>query len=205
MRRLTAPIAGMLLAVGGVVGGVILYQLDEGIREPEAESTEPWDRTIVALVEAEALEEANLWAADLLCRHPLDDAGARPDFTCATAPSWADAAYLACCVAETQTFSVPFSPTGSGTPTHYGTGTQATESYAAALHVRMLADAQVHGRMRAIVGLRSHPCQALRVDAGPEGDAGPDPCADLPVPLVQSLYAMARDQGLFVVYEDEEW
>jgi hypothetical protein len=193
-RRLTAPIAGLLLAVAGAtVGGVIIYNLDEGIREPEALSDEPWDRNVVAIVTAAAVSDAALWTADLLCRHPLDDAGARAPFTCDDPPLEADADYRACCTAERASYNVELAATEDGPPTHYAMSTRATASYAAGLLVRLQADAaaQDGGPPRGFAALTEHPCQDA--DAGPDGG---DPCAALPVPLVTNLDAFAAQLGL---------
>jgi hypothetical protein len=198
-RRLTAPIAGLILAVAGAtVGGAIIYNLDEGIREPEAESTEPWDRNVVSIVTAAAVQDAALWTADLLCRHPLSDAGERAPWTCDDPPDAADNDYRACCTAERASYNVELAPTEEGPATHYGMSTRATASYAAGLHVRLQADtaAQDGGPPRGFAALTEHPCELA--DAGQmPGDGGPmDPCAALPVPLVSSLDAFALSLGL---------
>jgi hypothetical protein len=190
LRRLTAPVAALLVAVGA---GALLIQLDNGPREPvqEPPAAQPWDREAVVIVTAAAREDAALWRADLLCRHPDVDAGRAP-WSCADAPPEADADYLACCLAERSSFRVGLAAGSAGPATHYGSRARETASTAAALLARLQADTAANsGQPRAWAALVEHPCQAQ--------DAGA--CDALPVPLVPGLDALASGLGLVLVEE----
>jgi len=190
-RRITAPIAAVLTAVGA---GALLLVLDFGPREPvESPDREPWDRAVVIVVTDAARDEAGAWTADLLCRHPEVDGGRAP-WSCTDAPPEADADYLACCAAERQTYSVPLAATSAGPATHWATQTRATAAYGSGLLARLQADTAAQGgQPRAWAALVEHPCQ--------QADAG---CDAVPVPFVASLDELASGLGLVLVEEVEE-